>query len=97
MQLYFHSSQDVMERAVRHGFVGNMGSGGGIRLTTESPVVAGEPVLVIDVPDYVAKLHQRAFRPGEFILSPDVLNWFPVRKKADSIPTTPSSSATFTR
>jgi hypothetical protein len=82
MRLYFHSSNETMVHVLRDGFTEEMSRGTGIRLMTTSPVVSGEPVLVVDIPDDVAARHGRAFRPGEYIFHADVLNWFPVREES---------------
>jgi hypothetical protein len=78
MRLYFHSSKDVMDRVIRDGFSDAMLFGVGIRLTTTSPVVAGEPVLLVELPDEVALVYQRAYRPDEYIIPARILNAFPV-------------------
>jgi hypothetical protein len=65
---------------IRAGFAEVMTFGAGIRLTSTSPVVAGEPVLTVEIPDETAATYAMSFRPGEYIIPPAVLDAFPVRE-----------------
>jgi hypothetical protein len=68
-----------MTRILREGFSDTGTSfGTGIRLTRTAPVLIGEPVLTVDVPDDVVQRHGQEVRSGEFVFSPDVLNWYAV-------------------
>jgi hypothetical protein len=79
MRLYYLSTKEAMARILRDGFSERvMGSAAGVLLTRSSPVMAGEPVLTVYLPDEVVQSRGQEVRYGEFVFSPDVLNWVAV-------------------